>query len=83
MANQPKVLITGSSGFLGKAVTNKLTTKPHAWLDTNGKKYKVIPLGGKKYWDLTKQKYSLNNILNSPAAGGANFVDTFDFVTFC
>ena len=57
MANQPKVLITGSSGFLGKAVTNKLTTKPHAWLDTNGKKYKVIPLGGKKYWDLTKQKY--------------------------
>ena len=37
MANQPKVLITGSSGFLGKAVTNKLTTKPHAWLDTNGK----------------------------------------------
>jgi GDP-L-fucose synthase len=57
MSDQPKVLITGSSGFLGKAVMNKLSTKPHAWLDTNNKKYHVIGLGGKKYWDLTKQKY--------------------------
>ena len=57
MIDQPKILVTGSSGFLGTAVMKKLLTKPHQYLDTNGKKYKAIGLGGKKFWDLTKQKY--------------------------
>jgi nucleoside-diphosphate-sugar epimerase len=43
-----KVLITGSTGFLGKTVINKLNKT---------KEYQIIGLGGKAQWDLTNQKY--------------------------
>ena len=44
----PKVLVTGSTGFLGRAVTDKLKTT---------EEYEVISLEGKRLWDLTSQKY--------------------------
>ena len=43
-----KVLITGSTGFLGKATTKRIAAD---------KNYDVIALGGKQSWDLTNQKY--------------------------
>lgn len=44
----PKVLITGSTGFLGRAVNNHLR---------NVGQYDVVGLEGKRSWDLTNQKY--------------------------
>ena len=48
MPDPPKVLITGSTGFLGKAVINQLRK-------VTG--YEIIGLAGKQQWDLTNQKY--------------------------
>jgi GDP-L-fucose synthase len=43
-----KVMVTGASGFLGKAVCHKVRSL---------KNHRLIPLNGKADWDLTKQKY--------------------------
>jgi len=42
-----KILITGASGFLGRAVCRKLKQE----------KYNIIPLNGKSDWDLTNQDH--------------------------
>ena len=44
-----RVLVTGSNGFLGKALCRQITKLNH--------RYELIPLAGKAQWDLTKQKY--------------------------
>lgn len=44
----PKVLVTGSSGFLGSAVMHKLK---------KNKNFDAVGMGGKRFWDLTSQKY--------------------------
>ena len=46
--NKLKVLVTGASGFLGKSVCTNLEEDD---------RYELIPLAGKKQWDLTKQGY--------------------------
>lgn len=43
----PKVLVTGSSGFLGSAVMHKLK---------KNKNFDGVGMGGKRFWDLTSQK---------------------------
>ena len=44
----PKILVTGASGFLGKAVTKQLKNMPE---------FDSIGIQGRQFWDLTKQKY--------------------------
>ena len=46
--NKSKVLVTGSSGFLGSAVMSKLLENSDI---------EPIGLAGKQFWDLTSQKY--------------------------
>ena len=43
-----KVLVTGATGFLGNAVCHNIE---------DDDRYTLIPLAGKKQWDLTKQGY--------------------------
>jgi GDP-L-fucose synthase len=46
--SNPKILVTGSSGFLGKAVMKKLKNMPE---------FDSVGIQGRSFWDLTKQKY--------------------------
>lgn len=46
--SNPKILVTGSSGFLGKAVMNQLKNMPE---------FDSVGIQGRQFWDLTKQKY--------------------------
>ena len=43
-----RILITGANGFLGKAVTYRLS---------KDRSREIIPLAGREQWDLTKQKH--------------------------
>ena len=45
-----KILVTGASGFLGKAVVHRLK---------KNREYEVLPIAGRAEWDLTKQKQFL------------------------
>ena len=67
--SKSKVIITGGSGFLGKAV-NK-TLKGNLFYD-------VVSLGGKREYDLTNQKQVavVNAMSNSALCGNT----TFDWV---
>lgn len=47
MNNPPRVMITGSTGFLGKAVVNRLR-------EVQG--YEILGMAGRRQWDLTNQK---------------------------
>ena len=49
MAKPQSILITGGTGFLGKAVVKQLRK--------SSTPYEIIPLAGKSQWDLTKQRY--------------------------
>tara|TARA_R110000824_G_scaffold326050_1_gene513028 strand:- start:12 stop:980 length:969 start_codon:yes stop_codon:yes gene_type:complete len=49
MVKPQSVLITGGTGFLGKAVVKQLRK--------SSTPYEIIPLAGKSQWDLTKQRY--------------------------
>ena len=46
-----KILVTGATGFLGNAVCHNIEKDD---------RYTLVPLAGRKQWDLTKQGYMAN-----------------------